>query len=108
MKHLTEANVQISYLSEEFSVKSDESRKQKEEITHLLAQVIRGIQIRCPHQRVEGDHEKAGKCEFYSIDQFQKQIREEGVKKAQNFAYIFNGCSLTANIISFNSHCTRT
>ena len=40
VKHITEANVQISYLSEEFSVKSDESRKQKEEITHLLAQVI--------------------------------------------------------------------
>ena len=39
VKHLTEANVQISVLSEEFSVKSDESRKQKEEITHLLAQV---------------------------------------------------------------------
>ena len=43
VKHLTEANVQISYLSEEFSVKSDESRKQKEEITHLLAQVIHAI-----------------------------------------------------------------
>ncbi len=41
VKHLTEANVQISVLSEEFSVKSDESRKQKEEITHLLAQVMR-------------------------------------------------------------------
>ena len=39
VKHMTEANLQISYLSEEFSVKSDESRKQKEEITHLLAQV---------------------------------------------------------------------
>ena len=43
VKHLTEANVQISYLSEEFSVKSDESRKQKEEITHLLAQVIHAV-----------------------------------------------------------------
>ncbi len=39
VKHLTEANSQITYLSEEFSHKSDESRKQKEEITHLLAQV---------------------------------------------------------------------
>ena len=39
VKHMTEANLQISYLSEEFTVKSDESRKQKEEITHLLAQV---------------------------------------------------------------------
>lgn len=39
VKHLTEANVQISYLSEEFNVKADESLKQKEEITHLLAQV---------------------------------------------------------------------
>ena len=43
MKHLTEANVQISYLSEEFYVKSDESRKQKEDITHLLAQVIHAV-----------------------------------------------------------------
>ena len=43
VKHLSEANVQISYLSEEFSVKSDESRKQKEEITHLLAQVIYAV-----------------------------------------------------------------
>ena len=40
VKHLTEANVQINYLSEEFNVKSHESQKQKEEITHLLAQVI--------------------------------------------------------------------
>ena len=39
VKHLSEANVQISYLNEEFTHKSDESRKQKEEITHLLAQV---------------------------------------------------------------------
>ena len=39
VKHLTEANVQINYLSEEFNVKSHESQKQKEEITHLLAQV---------------------------------------------------------------------
>ena len=43
VKHLTEANVQISYLSEEFYVKSDESRKQKEDITHLLAQVIHAV-----------------------------------------------------------------
>lgn len=39
VKHLSEANVRINYLSEEFSHKSDESRKQKEEITHLLAKV---------------------------------------------------------------------
>jgi ferritin-like metal-binding protein YciE len=39
VKHLTEANVQINQLSEEFNVKSDESHRQKEEITHLLAQV---------------------------------------------------------------------
>ena len=39
VKHLTEANVQINYLSEEFNVKETESQKQKEEITHLLAQV---------------------------------------------------------------------
>lgn len=39
VKHLSEANVQINYLSEEFSHKSDESLRQKEEITHLLAQV---------------------------------------------------------------------
>ncbi|CAB4065854.1 TRAK1 [Lepeophtheirus salmonis] len=39
VKHLTEANVQISYLNEEFTVKQDESFKQREEITHLLAQV---------------------------------------------------------------------
>ena len=38
-KHLTEANVQINYLSDQFYTKSDESRRQKEEITHLLAQV---------------------------------------------------------------------
>ena len=39
VKHLTEAQGQISYLSEEFIVKEDESFKQKEEITQLLAQV---------------------------------------------------------------------
>ena len=39
VKHLTEANVQINYLSKKFTTKSDESHKQKEEITHLLAQV---------------------------------------------------------------------
>ena len=38
-KHLTEANVQINFLSDQFYTKSDESRRQKEEITHLLAQV---------------------------------------------------------------------
>ena len=41
VKHLTEANVQINYLSEENFVKSNESHKQKEEITYLLAQVYR-------------------------------------------------------------------
>lgn len=40
VKHLTEANVQINYLSKKFTVKSDESSKQQEEITHLLAQVL--------------------------------------------------------------------
>ena len=39
VKHLTEANVQINHLSKKFTVKSDESQKQQEEITHLLAQV---------------------------------------------------------------------
>lgn len=39
LKHLTEARVQISHLSEEFSRKSDESMHQKEEITRLLSQV---------------------------------------------------------------------
>ena len=38
VKHMTEANQQISFLSEEFTAKLDESRKQKEEIRHLLAQ----------------------------------------------------------------------
>jgi len=45
VKHLTEANVQISFLSEEFSHKSDESLKQKEEITHLLAQVSERLSL---------------------------------------------------------------
>ena len=53
VKHLTEANVQISYLSEEFSVKSDESRKQKEEITHLLAQVVIGNSRRSADSRAQ-------------------------------------------------------
>ena len=39
VKHLTEANVQINYLSKKFTTKSDESHKQREEINHLLAQV---------------------------------------------------------------------
>lgn len=39
VKHLSDANVRISHLSEEFTSKVDESRKQKEEITHLLAKV---------------------------------------------------------------------
>ncbi|XP_059096744.1 trafficking kinesin-binding protein milt-like [Tigriopus californicus] len=39
VKHLSDANVRISHLSEEFTCKVDESRKQKEEITHLLAKV---------------------------------------------------------------------
>lgn len=39
VKHLTEANDKITVLSEEFTHKSDESFKQKEEISHLLAQV---------------------------------------------------------------------
>lgn len=39
VRHITEANLQINFLSEEFSVKSNESQKQKEEITQLLAQV---------------------------------------------------------------------
>ena len=39
VKHLTEANVQINSLSRKFTTKTNESYKQKEEITHLLAQV---------------------------------------------------------------------
>ena len=39
VKHLTDANVQINSLSRKFTVKTNESQKQKEEITHLLAQV---------------------------------------------------------------------
>ena len=39
VKHLTEANVQINSLSRKFTTKTNESHKQKEEITHLLAQV---------------------------------------------------------------------
>ena len=39
VKHLNEANVQIDYLSEEFSNKSDESIRQKEEIQQLMAKV---------------------------------------------------------------------
>ncbi len=41
VRHLSEANMRINHLSAEFSTKSDESRKQKEEITHLLAQVFK-------------------------------------------------------------------
>jgi trafficking kinesin-binding protein 1 len=54
VKHLTEANVQISFLSEEFTVKSDESRKQKENITHLLAQVC-DLTSRSKHFSREND-----------------------------------------------------
>ena len=43
VKHLTEANVQINYLSKKFTTKSDESHKQREEINHLLAQVRKTI-----------------------------------------------------------------
>ena len=39
VKHLTEANVQINSLSRKFTTKTNESHKQKEEITQLLAQV---------------------------------------------------------------------
>ena len=39
VRHLAEANVKINVLTEEFSSKADESRRQKEEITHLLAKV---------------------------------------------------------------------
>merc|ERR1712083_265826 len=39
VKHLTEANVQINSLSRKFTTKTNESYKQKEEITQLLAQV---------------------------------------------------------------------
>ena len=44
VKHLTEANVQINYLSKKFTTKSDESHKQREEINHLLAQVRNNFQ----------------------------------------------------------------
>ena len=44
VKHLTEANVQINYLSKKFTTKSDESHKQREEINHLLAQVRKDFQ----------------------------------------------------------------
>merc|ERR1712083_910028 len=39
VKHLTDANVQINSLSRKFTTKTNESHKQKEEITQLLAQV---------------------------------------------------------------------
>lgn len=55
VKHLTEANVQINYLSEEFIVKSDESRRQKEEITHLLAQVC---DVQSKLKRSNGENEE--------------------------------------------------
>ena len=67
VKHLTEANVQINYLSTEFNVKSDESRKQKEEITHLLAQVC---EAQTKLKKSTGDNEKlATQLEIYKETQ---------------------------------------
>ena len=37
---MTETNIKLSTISNEYQIKADESLRQKEEITHLLAKVI--------------------------------------------------------------------
>ena len=39
VKHLTETNLKFSTMSNEYQLKIEESLRQKEEITHLLAKV---------------------------------------------------------------------
>lgn len=39
VKHLTETNIKFSTMNNEYQLKVEESLRQKEEITHLLAKV---------------------------------------------------------------------
>ena len=39
VKHLTDANLKLSTMNNEYQLKVEESLRQKEEITHLLAKV---------------------------------------------------------------------
>ena len=39
VKHLTETNIKLSTMNNDYQVKVQESLRQKEEITHLLAKV---------------------------------------------------------------------
>ncbi len=77
VKHLSEANVKINVLTSEFSSKAEESRRQKEEITHLLAKVC-DLQAKNKGLRSDNAEFRGNQCAY-------KETQEELTAELADF-----------------------